>query len=98
MAYFLDNAGRFDAPLLVNSTPLLVRSLQGVSPYGHRDLTPVAALVADYGVFVVRADDARADWDAVPDSLGLAALCVLVWLAPLMKAAAKARKPDRSAA
>jgi len=70
MAYFLENAGRFDAPLLVNSTPLLVRSLQGVFPYGHRDLTPVAALVADYGVFVVRADDARADWDAVLGSLG----------------------------
>ena len=48
MAYFFENAARFDAPLLVNSTPLLVRSLQGVFPYGHRDLTPVAALVADY--------------------------------------------------
>lgn len=69
MAYFLENAGRFDAPLLVNSTPLLVRSLQGVFPYGHRDLTPVAGLVADYGVFVVRADDPRASWDAVLDEL-----------------------------
>ncbi|MYD99464.1 MAG: tripartite tricarboxylate transporter substrate binding protein [Gammaproteobacteria bacterium] len=69
MAYFLENAGRFDAPLLVNSTPLLVRSLQGVFPYGHRDLTPVAGLVADYGVFVVRADDPRANWDAVLDEL-----------------------------
>ena len=65
MAHFLDTAGRFDAPLLVNSTPLLVRSLQGVFPYGVSDLTPVAALVADPGVFVVRRDDPLADWPAL---------------------------------
>ena len=65
MAHFLDTAGRFDAPLLVNSTPLLVRSLQGVFPYGVSDLTPVAALVADPGVFVVRRDDSLADWPAL---------------------------------
>ena len=65
MAHFLDTAGRFDAPLLVNSTPLLVRSLQGVFPYGVSDLTPVAALVADPGVFVVRQDDPLADWPAL---------------------------------
>ena len=65
MAHFLDTAERFDAPLLVNSTPLLVRSLQGVFPYGASDLTPVAALVADPGVFVVRQDDPLADWPAL---------------------------------
>ena len=65
MAHFIDNAERFDAPLLVNSTPLLVRSLQGVFPYGLEDLTPVAALVADPGVFVVRRDAGIADWPAL---------------------------------
>ena len=65
MAHFLDTAGRFDAPLLVNSTPLLVRSLQGVFPYGVSDLTPVAALVADPGVFVVRREDPLADWSTL---------------------------------
>ena len=65
MAYFLENAARFDAPLLVNSTPLLVRSLQGLFPYSFRDLTPVAALVADPGVFVVRAEDPIADWPSL---------------------------------
>ena len=69
MAYFLENADRFEAPLLVNSTPLLVRSLQGLFPYSFRDLTPVAALVADYGVFVVRADDPRQSWEAVAQEL-----------------------------
>lgn len=62
MAYFLEKAGRFESPLLVNSTPLLVRSLQGLFPYSFRDLTPVAALVADPTVFVVRADDGVGDW------------------------------------
>ena len=33
-----------------------------------------------------------------PVSLGLTALCVLVWLAPLRRLTAKARKPDRSTA
>ena len=62
MAHFIDNAARFESPLLVNSTPLLVRSLQGLFPYSFRDLTPVAGLVADPGVFVVRPDDGPADW------------------------------------
>lgn len=65
MAYFLNNADRFETPLLVNSTPLLVRSLQGLFPYSFRDLTPVAGLIADYGVLVVRADDPRTTWEAM---------------------------------
>lgn len=69
MAYFLDNADRFETPLLVNSTPLLVRSLQGLFPYSFRDLTPVAALVVDYGVLAVRADDPRTTWPAVAAEL-----------------------------
>ena len=69
MAYFLENHGRFAAPLLVNSTPLVVRSLQGLFPYSFRDLTPVAALVADYGILVTRADDAETNWPAVAASL-----------------------------
>lgn len=69
MAHFIDNAARFDAPLLVNSTPLLVRSLQGVFPYGLDDLTPVVALVADPGVFVVRQDDPLADWPTLLEKL-----------------------------
>lgn len=69
MAHFLQNAGRFESPLLVNSTPLLIRSLQGLFPFSFRDLTPVAALVADYGVFVVRGGDVLANWPAVLDRL-----------------------------
>lgn len=66
MGRFIEDAGRHDFPLLVNSTPLVIRSLQGLFPYSFRDLTPVAALVADYGVFVTAANGGgRADWDSV---------------------------------
>lgn len=69
MAYFLENADRFETPLLVNSTPLLVRSLQGLFPYSFRNLTPVAGVIADYGVLAVRADDPRTTWQAVAAEL-----------------------------
>ena len=69
MAYFLENAERFDLPVLVNSTPLVLRSLQGLFPFSFRDLTPIAALVGDYGVFVVRADSPLTSWNAVVDAL-----------------------------
>jgi len=69
MAYFLENAARSESPLLVNSSPLVVRSLQGLFPYSFRDLTPVAALLADYGVFVVRAGDASRDWPTMAAKL-----------------------------
>ena len=64
MGWFMENAGRHDFPLLVNSAPLIVRSLHGLFPYSFRDLTPVAALIADYGVFVTAADAPKGDWDA----------------------------------
>ena len=64
MGWFMENAARHDFPLLVNSAPLIVRSLHGLFPYSFRDLTPVAALIADYGVFVTAADAPAADWEA----------------------------------
>ena len=69
MAYFLENANRFELPLLVNSTPLVLRSLQGLFPFSFRDLTPVAALVGDYGLFVVPADSEFPNWDALVSAL-----------------------------
>ncbi len=40
--------------LMVNSTPIVVRALQGVFPQTFRDLTPVASVIGDYSVIVVR--------------------------------------------
>lgn len=69
MAYFVEKSGRFDLPVLVNSTPLILRSLQGLFPFGFRDLTPIAALVGDYGVFVSRNDSTLDDWGKVVERI-----------------------------
>lgn len=69
MAHFVETAERQSHTLLVNSTPLVVRSLQGLFPHSHRDLVPVAGLVAEYGAFVVSAESELGSWAAFADSL-----------------------------
>lgn len=51
--------------LMVNSTPIIVRSLTKVFPHSFRDIVPVAGVIADYGAFVVRNDSAYQTWRAV---------------------------------
>ena len=55
MAYFVESTDSLTDTLLVNSTPLLIRSLQGLFPHSYRDLTPIAGLIADPGIIAVRA-------------------------------------------
>ena len=55
--------------MLVNSTPLVLRSLQGLFPFSFRDLTPVAALLGDYGLFVVPTGSEFGSWDALVSPL-----------------------------
>lgn len=42
--------------LMVNSTPIIIRSLTGVFPQSFRDLTAIAGTVGDYGAIVVNKD------------------------------------------
>ena len=42
--------------LMVNSTPIVIRSLQGVFPQSFRDLTMVAGTIGDYAALVVNTD------------------------------------------
>ncbi len=65
IAYLIKTARRQQGTLLVNSTPILIRSLQKVFPHTFRDLTPVAAVIADYGVFAVRNDSEFQRWEDV---------------------------------
>ena len=65
IAYLIKTVRRQQGTLLVNSTPILIRSLQKVFPHTFRDLTPVAAVIADYGVFAVRSDSAFQRWEDV---------------------------------
>ena len=65
IAYLIKTAKRQQETLLVNSTPILIRSLQKVFPHTFRDLTPVAAVIADYGVFATRPDSEFQRWEDV---------------------------------
>ncbi len=51
--------------LMVNSTPIIQRSLSKVFPQSFRDLVPVAGVIADYGALVVSAKSKYADWQQV---------------------------------
>lgn len=42
--------------LMVNSTPIVIRSLTKVFPQSFRDLTPIAGTIGDYGAMVVNKD------------------------------------------
>ena len=42
--------------LMVNSTPIVVRSITKLFPFSFRDLTPIARIIGDYQVLAVRAD------------------------------------------
>jgi putative tricarboxylic transport membrane protein len=63
--YLISTARRQHGTLLVNSTPIIIRSLTGVFPQSFRDLTPVAAVIADYAAFVVPKDSKFESWNEV---------------------------------
>ncbi len=51
--HLISTAKRQHNTMLVNSTPIIIRSLTGVFPQSFRDLTPIAAVIADYAALVV---------------------------------------------
>ena len=55
IAHIIETAARQSGTLMVNSTPIILRSLRGRFPQSFRDLTPIAAIIGDYGAFVVPA-------------------------------------------
>jgi len=65
IAHLIETAAQQKGTLMVNSTPIVVRSLTKVFPQSFRDLTPVAGTIADYGAFVVRNDSPIESWKDV---------------------------------
>ena len=65
IAYLIETAKKQHGTLMVNSTPIVIRSLQKVFPQSFRDLTPIAGVIADYGAFVVRGDSPYQTWQDV---------------------------------
>ncbi|ANP35903.1 MULTISPECIES: Bug family tripartite tricarboxylate transporter substrate binding protein [Rhodobacterales] len=56
IGYLIENADSNHGTLMVNSTPIVIRSLTGVFPHNFRDLTMVAGTIGDYAAIVVGKD------------------------------------------
>jgi putative tricarboxylic transport membrane protein len=63
IGYMIENADSLENTLMVNSTPIVIRSLTGVFPQSFRDLTLVAGTIGDYATLVVPADSAIEDME-----------------------------------
>lgn len=62
IAHIIETASKQQNTMMVNSTPIVIRSLQGVFPQSFRDLTLIASVIADYQVLVVRPDSKYQSW------------------------------------
>lgn len=67
IGYLIETADRQQGTLMVNSTPIVVRSLTKVFPYSFRDLTPIARVIGDYQAIAVRPDSDIKSWADVVD-------------------------------
>lgn len=56
IAHLIETAKRQGDTLMVNSTPIVIRSLTKVFPQSFRDLVPIAGTIGDYAAFVVAND------------------------------------------
>ncbi len=56
IGYLIENADSNHGTMMVNSTPIVIRSLTGVFPYNFRDLTLIAGIIGDYAAIVVDKD------------------------------------------
>ena len=67
IGYLIETAERQQGTLMVNSTPIVVRSLTKVFPFSFRDLTPIARIIGDYQAIAVRPDSDIKSWGDVVD-------------------------------
>ncbi len=56
IGYMIENAASNHGTMMVNSTPIIIRSLTGRFPQSFRDLTPIAGTIGDYAALVVKGD------------------------------------------
>ena len=61
IGYLIENAASQEGTLMVNSTPIVIRSLTGIFPYNFSDLTLVAGTIGDYAALVVPASSDISD-------------------------------------
>ena len=75
IGYLIENSESNHGTLMVNSTPIVIRSLTGVFPQSFRDLTLIAGTIGDYAAIVVGKDspintmeDLLAAYDSDPNN------------------------------
>jgi putative tricarboxylic transport membrane protein len=68
IARLIETAGRQQNTLLISSTPIVVRSLQGIFPQSFRDLRVIGSVIADYTAVLVRADSPHQDFNSLAAS------------------------------
>ncbi len=56
IGYLIENADSNHGTMMVNSTPIVIRSLTGVFPHNFRDLSLIAGTIGDYAAIVVSKD------------------------------------------
>ncbi len=78
ISHLIETAARQNNTLMINSTPIILQSLKGVLPQSYRDLVPVAAVIADYGAFVVRTDSDYHSWNDIIADFKLSPRNVLI--------------------
>ncbi len=62
IGYLIENADSNHGTLMVNSTPIVIRSLTGRFPHNFRDLTMIAGTIGDYAALVVGKDSPIKDF------------------------------------
>jgi len=62
IGYLIENASSNEGTLMVNSTPIVIRSLVGRFPYNFRDLTMIAGTIGDYAALIVAKDSPIKDF------------------------------------
>ena len=65
IAHLIETADQKHDTLMVNSTPIVIRSLSKVFPQSFRDLTPIAATIGDFGAVVVKKDSPYTSFEQV---------------------------------
>ncbi len=68
IARLIETADRQQNTLLISSTPMVVRSLQGIFPQSFRDLRVIGSVIADYTAILVQADSPHADFSSLAAS------------------------------
>jgi putative tricarboxylic transport membrane protein len=61
----IEMAGHRTDTLMINSTPIIVRSVTHLFPFSFHDLTPISRIVGDFQVLLVRGDSPIRDFNDV---------------------------------